>query len=110
MHVLREYLEVEMRVDNSPILFDLEKAIDDWVFLCFFVGNDFLPHLPSLEIKEGAIDSLIQIYKKNFSTFGGYVCEDGFVELEKIELFMSELGLLEDAVFQNRKDRMYKLK
>ncbi|CAG8796722.1 36614_t:CDS:2, partial [Racocetra persica] len=77
IETLREYLAIELRVPSMTWPFDLENAIDDWVFLCFFVGNDFLPHLPSLEIREGAIDTLISIWKRCLQLMNGYITNCG---------------------------------
>jgi 5'-3' exoribonuclease 2 len=101
--VLREYLEEEMQVRGTQIPFDLERALDDWVFMCFFVGNDFLPHLPSLEIREDGIDTLIKIYRNSFKDMGGYVTKDGQVIMERAKVILKGLAGEEDDIFRRRK-------
>ncbi|KAH9254795.1 hypothetical protein BASA83_010394 [Batrachochytrium salamandrivorans] len=102
--ILREYLEIELAVPDLSFEWNLERAIDDWVFLCFFVGNDFLPHLPSLEIREGAIDQLIKLWKQYLSTWGGFLTDSGDLDLKRVEEMIIELGKVEDVTFQKRRD------
>ena len=102
--VLREYLAIELNVPNLPFKWDLERAIDDWVFMCFFVGNDFLPHLPALEIRENGIETLMAIWKDNLPVMGGYVTKDGHVDLERAQYILSGLAKQEDSIFRRRKE------
>ena len=101
--ILREYLEVELQVPQQPFRFDLERALDDWVFMCFFVGNDFLPHLPSLDIRENGIDTLIAIWRDNVPSMGGYVTKDGVVDLARAQFILDGLAKQEDAIFRRRR-------
>uniref|UniRef100_A0A061S5C0 5'-3' exoribonuclease n=1 Tax=Tetraselmis sp. GSL018 TaxID=582737 RepID=A0A061S5C0_9CHLO len=100
--VLREYLQLEFKVDNLPFERDPEREFDDFVFMCFFVGNDFLPHSPSLEIREGAIELLMQKYKEMLPDLGGYLTFGGEVDLEKVEKFIERVSQAEEAIFARR--------
>lgn len=101
--ILREYLQIELNVPGVSF-FDLERAIDDWVFMIFFVGNDFLPHLPSLDIREGAIDMLLKIWRDALPTMGGYLTNNGRVELARAQIIMDGLASREDEIFRKRKE------
>ena len=70
--------------------------------MCFFVGNDFLPHLPSLEIRENAIDRLVKLYKNMVYQTGGWLTNDGVVNIDRVKMIMHELGKVEDQIFRER--------
>lgn len=101
---LREYLEIELNQPHTPFQFNMEQALDDWVFLIFFVGNDFLPHLPSLEIREGAIDTLLKIWKAELPRMGGYLTNHGHVVMERAAIILESLARSEDDIFRRRRE------
>lgn len=98
--ILREYLEVALNVPNTPFPFDLEMAIDDWIFLIFFVGNDFLPHMPSLDIRKGGINILVDIWKKELARMGGYVTNHGHLKLDRVQIILEGLARQESDILR----------
>ncbi|CAM9896437.1 unnamed protein product, partial [Discosporangium mesarthrocarpum] len=65
--LLREMLRLQFQAQAAdpklPFKFELERVIDDFVFMCVLVGNDFLPNIPHLDISDGALNHMMNIYK-----------------------------------------------
>eukprot|EP01071_Lankesteria_metandrocarpae_P003055 Lankesteria_metandrocarpae@DN2724_c1_g1_i1.p1 len=101
--VLREYLRNELKFEQDalPFPYDFERCVDDFVMLCFFVGNDFLPHLPSLSIHKGSIDQMILLYTHVLPKFDNYLTNEGQMNVKAVKHFVSFLAQVEDQVFVN---------
>ena len=70
--------------------------VDDFVFLCFLVGNDFLPHLPSLQIREGALDAIMVIYKNLLPSLSGYLTYEGKIIFTNVDIIFRDISKLEE--------------
>ncbi|KAJ3383245.1 hypothetical protein HDU84_003762 [Entophlyctis sp. JEL0112] len=102
LSIFREYLDLEFKsMDESLVGFEysLEHIIDDFILLSFFVGNDFLPHLPGLHINEGALAEFFKIYKEKLPEMGGYINENGILNLSRLEVLLNRIGDIERDSF-----------
>jgi len=106
--IVREYLELEfqeLKKDGAmPFAFNMERVIDDFILMAFFVGNDFLPNLPHLHINEGALATMFRIYKEVLPRCGGYVNEGGKVNIERLGLLLEQLSKEEYRFFEHENE------
>ncbi|KDD72803.1 XRN 5'-3' exonuclease, partial [Helicosporidium sp. ATCC 50920] len=101
--LLRDYLELEFSSGTAlPFAFELERVIDDLILFCMLVGNDFLPPLPTLDIAEGSLDKLFELYKALLPEMGGYVSHGGHLHRGRLELLLSRLAASEAADLASR--------
>lgn len=84
-----EFKELEKTL---PFKFDFERIVDDFVFMCFLVGNDFLPHLPSLAIRDGSIDMIMVVYKHLLPSLGDYLSNNGQLDFSRIDIFFKDIS------------------
>lgn len=104
LSMVREYLELEFQeLEQEGALnfpFDMECVIDDFILMAFFVGNDFLPNLPNLHINEGALALMFKIYKDVLRKMGGYINEEGVINLERLGILIDALSDVEHRFFE----------
>ena len=56
---------ITLNMNNGNDLTDEQHTnrIYDYIFICFFLGNDFMPHFPSINIRTGGVDKMLNAYK-----------------------------------------------
>ena len=90
-------------------LLDDTRLVNDFIFMCYFLGNDFLPHIPSLDIHKSGIESLIISYAETMIELLTtkkqiyYLLDDKIESQNKINiifltLFINKLALMENNI------------
>ena len=106
---------LELHKDNpnendplSELVIDKYDLIHDYICLCFLIGNDFLPHIPGIDISNNSINDLLNIYIDIFSIRQRYLVEEfkiNFIFIRQIitRLYSNEHIYLKD--YQRKIDR-----
>uniref|UniRef100_A0A3Q1CJI1 5'-3' exoribonuclease 1 n=1 Tax=Amphiprion ocellaris TaxID=80972 RepID=A0A3Q1CJI1_AMPOC len=92
LSLMREYIDYEFSALKMGSNYDLERVIDDWILMGFLVGNDFIPHLPHLHINHDALPLLYKTYISVLPSLGGYLNENGNLNLRNFERYMEKLA------------------
>ncbi|AOA63264.1 5'-3' exoribonuclease 1 [Komagataella phaffii CBS 7435] len=102
LSLLREYLALEFKDLEDQIKFDydLERILDDFIFIMYVIGNDFLPNLPDLHINKGAFPRLLATIKETMIDSDGYLQEGGVINMERFGLWLDHLSQFELQNFE----------
>tara|TARA_B100001027_G_C16261335_1_gene329596 strand:- start:475 stop:2070 length:1596 start_codon:yes stop_codon:yes gene_type:complete len=87
--LLSQEIILQMNNGKKPSSKQETNKLYDYIFLCFFMGNDFLPHFPSMNIRTNGIDIMMEAYKhinksgKTNLTDGTKICWKNVYKLVK---------------------------
>lgn len=100
---LRQLLAIQFRKFSDQISdYNLDRIVDDFVFMCMMVGNDFLPHSPHLEIDGGAISLMMGSYIDLLPEWKGYLTDREKIHPQRFEQFIYHLAVYEEEHFKKR--------
>jgi len=80
------------------------KTVYDYIFICFLLGNDFLPHFPCLNIRTHGTQILIDVYRNHIGKHknrGLVSVIDGKIQWKWVKLYLNELAKQEHQLLLN---------
>ncbi|CCW71233.1 unnamed protein product [Phytomonas sp. Hart1] len=107
INVLRDYLQMDINIKMSPFAkytFDFERVVDDFVFMLFFVGNDFLPGIPTVSIHSQGVSKLLDLYAEHILAKKLFLIDNGSINWHAVGILFSMIGKLEFETIKERQN------
>jgi len=101
---------VESIDDDFKEQLDQDLLIQDYIFLCFLIGNDFIPNLPSINIKHDGIDYVIDLYKDILCIREEYLICDNEINISFLKSLFIKMKVEEGRKLEDRHRAYYRKK
>ena len=86
------------------IPFDLKSVMRDFVFLFFFIGNDFLPRCMAYNIREKSIEKLIDAFKAFLKITQCYVVGNHQLNIPGLALLANHIAQYELKFIEDKSE------
>jgi len=91
--LLRDMLYLEFKPkERCEFDYNIERIVDDFIFICMLIGNDFLPSLPHLDIASGGLNLLVRSYQEIQLKTKGYLTSKHRMHIGRVELFLEKIS------------------
>eukprot|EP01133_Synstelium_polycarpum_P005643 gene5643-6512_t len=110
---LRDYLRHYMLFGLDKYNVDFNRCVNDFTLMCMLLGNDFLPHLPSMNIKDGSIELVLCWYKEwiKSTTLAGetkYITDGSNIVYSNFHQLLIMIEKWEAVLYPDKFEKMYK--
>ena len=100
--LLAEIITLDMNNGVELTTVQQKNRIYDYIFLCFFLGNDFMPHFPALNIRTGGVDKMLGAYKATIGLSANENLTDGKqIFWKNVRKLVAFLANMEEEYFKN---------
>jgi len=102
-----------MNNDRPLTSIQQKNKVYDYIFLCFFLGNDFLPHFPAINIRTGGVDKMMNAYKDTIGETDDFITDGKTIKWNNVRKIVQHLANLEEEyiikehLMRNKKEKYY---
>jgi 5'-3' exoribonuclease 1 len=98
--LIKEFAEYDLTFIKDE---NINNILDDFVFICFLLGNDFIPKIPWLSIYNNGNEILLKTYAKIYYQYREFIVDrtKKNINYNILFLFFEKLSVLEEQEMQN---------
>ena len=107
-------IQEKILIKDPTLLFDIDKLnniLDDYIFISFLIGNDFLPHLLAFNLRENGLNILLDTYVELYVIYEQNLISKNSINWDFLKVYFNELKNIEGdlLVKMSKKRQRFKL-